>query len=133
MSTDRLRLQSLLAFDAATCTAMGLLLLTAADMIAALTRLPAPLLFWAGAVLLPIAAFMAVFSRAKPVPRWAARLVIAGNAAWVLASVALPAIGLARPTRSAGPGRSISPAWPRPPGSACRSSTRRCSTPRRWR
>jgi len=31
------------------------------------------------------------------VPRWAARLVIAGNAAWVLASVALPAIGLARP------------------------------------
>jgi len=97
MSTDRLRLQPLLAFDAATCTAMGALLLGAADKIAALTRLPAPLLFWAGAVLLPIAAFMAVLSRARSVPRWAARLVVEGNAAWALASIALPAFGLIQP------------------------------------
>lgn len=97
MPTDRIRLQSLLSFDAATCAAMGALLLAAADPVAALTRLPAPLLFWAGAALLPVAAFMAVCSRAAPVPRWAARLAVAGNAAWVLASIALPAFGLVRP------------------------------------
>lgn len=97
MSTKRIRLQPLLAFDAATCAAMGALLLVAADPIAALTHIPAPLLFWAGAVLLPIAAFMAVFSRAMPVPRWAATLVVAGNVAWVLTSIALPAFGLVQP------------------------------------
>lgn len=97
MSNTRYRLQSLLAIDAVTCAAIGVLLLAAAAPIAALTRLPAPLLAGAGAALLPIAAFMAVTSRARAVPRWAARLVVLGNWAWVLASVALPATGLVRP------------------------------------
>lgn len=97
MSNTRYRLQSLLAIDAVTCAAMGVLLLAASGPIAALTRLPAPLLIGAGTALLPIAAFMAITSRATAVPRWAARLVVLGNWAWVLASMALPATGLVQP------------------------------------
>jgi hypothetical protein len=97
MSTYRLRLQSLLVIDAATCAAMGTLLLVASGPVAALTHLPATFLFGAGAVLLPIAAFVAIVSRTRPVPRWAAKLVVQGNLAWVLASIALPVLGLVRP------------------------------------
>ena len=97
MSTARIRLQSLLALDSATCAAMGVLLLAASDTIAALTQLPASLLFWAGAVLLPIAAFFGGLSRVQQVPRWAIMVVVAVNVAWVLASIALPALGLVQP------------------------------------
>jgi hypothetical protein len=97
MSTYRLRLQPLLVIDAATCAAMGMLLLVASGPVAALTHLPATFLFGAGAVLLPIAAFVAIVSRTTPVPHWAAKLVVQGNLAWVLASIALPVLGLVRP------------------------------------
>ena len=68
MSTDRLRLQPLLIIDAATCAAMAALLLAASGPVAALTQLPAALLVGAGAVLVPIAVFMAIVSRDTPVP-----------------------------------------------------------------
>lgn len=97
MSTARIRLQPLLAFDAATCAAMGALLLAASGTIAALTHLPASLLFWAGAVLLPIAVFIGGLSRVRPPPRWAVMVVIVGNIAWGLASIALPTLGLVQP------------------------------------
>ncbi|MGB3288002.1 MAG: hypothetical protein WBA83_01875 [Burkholderiaceae bacterium] len=97
MSTAHIRLQSLLAFDAATCIAMGALLLAASDTIAVLTHLPASLLFWAGAALLPIAAVIGGLSRIRQTPRWAVMVVIAGNAAWGLASIALPVLGLVQP------------------------------------
>lgn len=96
MSTVRIRLQPLLAFDAATCVAMGALLLATSETIAALTHLPASLLFWAGAVLLPIAVFIGGLSRVQP-PRWAVMVVIIGNIAWGLASIALPTLGLVQP------------------------------------
>ena len=91
------RLQLLLAVDAATCAGMGTLLLAAAAPVASLTALPQPLLSGAGAVLLPIAAFMAWFARARAVPRWAATIIVLGNAGWVLASVALPILGVVTP------------------------------------
>ncbi|WP_322999779.1 hypothetical protein [Castellaniella sp.] len=97
MSTARIRLQPLLAFDAATCMAMGALLLAASETIAALTYLPASLLFWAGAVLLPIAVFIGGLSRVQPPPRWAVMVVIVGNIAWGLASIVLPTLGLVQP------------------------------------
>lgn len=98
--TTRIRpisLGSLLAIDAATCSAMGALLLAFSAPIAGLTAIPAALLFWAGAALLPIAAFMALSARARPVPAWAAALVVAGNGLWVAASLALPLSGAIAP------------------------------------
>jgi hypothetical protein len=93
----RLSLNTLLVLDAATCALMGLALMAGASTVSALTDLPAPLLFWAGALLLPIAAFMAVASRGRPVAGWAAGVVIAGNVLWVAASLLLPASGLVSP------------------------------------
>jgi hypothetical protein len=90
-------LKPLLAFDAATCAAMGALLLLGSAPIAELTQIPTSLLFWAGASLIPIAAFMAISSRTTPVPDWAAALVVLGNLSWVAASIFLPAVGLIAP------------------------------------
>lgn len=90
-------LKLLLALDAATCAAMGVLLLLGSVPIAGLTQIPAGLLFWAGASLIPIAAFMAIGSRMRPVPGWAALLVVVGNLSWVAASIFLPATGLIAP------------------------------------
>jgi hypothetical protein len=90
-------LNGLLAIDAITCAAMGALLMVAAGPVAALTALPASFLFWAGAVLLPIAAFMALSARLRPVPAAAAGLVVLGNIGWVIASLLLPALGFVTP------------------------------------
>lgn len=82
-------LNKILAFDALTCALMGILLLALAGWLSALLALPQDLLFYAGGLLLPIAAFMAVLSRqATP---WAPGvwLVVIGNFAWVAASLAV--------------------------------------------
>lgn len=93
----RLRLSSLLALDAATCAAMGILLLGAARPLAAATDIPAGLLTGAGALLLPIAVFMAILSRMNTVPRWGVNMVLLGNLGWVIASIALPLTGVISP------------------------------------
>lgn len=93
----RLSLRSLLAIDAVTCAAMGVLLTAASSLVGHLTGISEPVLFWAGAALLPIAGFMAVCARLAPVPAWAASIVVLGNCAWVLASLALPVLGLIDP------------------------------------
>jgi hypothetical protein len=90
-------LKSLLALDAATCAAMGAVLLLGSTPVAGVTEIPADLLSWAGAALIPIAAFMAISSRTTPVPAWAAALVVLGNLLWVAASILLPATGLIAP------------------------------------
>lgn len=91
-------LNRLLAIDAATCLAMGAALLLGSRPVAAVTQIPAGLLFWAGASLMPIAAFMAVTSQFSPVPRWASTLVISGNLLWAVTSILLPIAGLIAPT-----------------------------------
>lgn len=90
-------LKSLLALDATTCSAMGAVLLLGSTLIAKMTQIPASFLFWAGASLIPIAAFMAISSRTTPVLGWAATLVVLGNLLWVAASIFLPAAGLIAP------------------------------------
>lgn len=90
-------LKPLLALDAATCAAMGAVLLLGSAPVAGVTEIPADLLFWAGASLIPIAALMAISSRTTPVPVWAATLVVVGNLLWVAASIFLPAAGLIAP------------------------------------
>ena len=73
--------------DAATCIATGVLMFLFAMPLSTLLGLPAALLFYAGASLFPIAAFMAWLALRRDVLRWGAWLVILGNAGWVAGSV----------------------------------------------
>ncbi|WP_264210698.1 hypothetical protein [Leisingera thetidis] len=73
------------------------MLIPGSGPVAQLTQISAPLLFWAGLLLIPVAGFMAACARADHVPVWAAKVVVAGNALWVLASLALPLAGLIAP------------------------------------
>lgn len=98
MTSNKLfSLKSLLMLDAATCAIMGAVLLLKSKPIAALTQVPAALLFLAGTSLMPIAAFMALSARAVPVPAWAVSIVVIGNVMWVAASILLPITGLIAP------------------------------------
>jgi len=90
-------LRRILALDAATCTVMGLLLIFAAGPVSALTQISAPLLFWAGLLLLPIACFMALVARASQAPAWAVTFIVLGNLLWVIASFVLPLSGAITP------------------------------------
>ncbi len=90
-------LRRLLALDAATCAAMGVALMTAAGPVAAAPALPEPLLFLAGAVVMPIAAFMALVALREQVPAVGALLVVAGNALWAAASLGIIVAGLVVP------------------------------------
>jgi hypothetical protein len=81
------RLRRVLAFDAATCLLMGMVLLSAAAPLSALLGLPESLVFWAGAALLPCAGLMAVAAALRPPPPLLVWVVILGNAAWIAASV----------------------------------------------
>lgn len=81
-------LPRVLFFDAATCLAMGLLLVFGAGALAGPLGLPALLLQLAGASLFPVGAFMA-WVAARGAPRPGTFVVIAGNALWVIASLAL--------------------------------------------
>jgi hypothetical protein len=86
-------LRRVLFVDAATCVAMGLLLLLAAGVLASLLSLPSMLLQYAGLSLLPIAAFMAWVATRSGLSRVAVWVIIAGNALWVVGSVVLLLVG----------------------------------------
>ena len=92
MPQDRsfLTLRTVLYLDAATCLAMGAVLVGAATPLAGLTGIPEPLLFYAGLALIPLALAIAAIARwlAGGPTVW---LVIVGNAAWVAGSLALVA------------------------------------------
>lgn len=97
MTNKLVSLKSLLMLDAATCASMGAALLMASGPVAALTQIPAALLFWAGAGLMPIAAFMALSTRAVRVPAWAVSIIVIGNVMWAAVSILLPTAGLIAP------------------------------------
>ncbi len=90
-------LRALLFADAMTCAAMGALLVLGSGLVAGLTHIPAPLLFYAGLSLLPIAAFMALVAMRSSISAPLAWLVIAGNALWVAASLLLLVSGWIAP------------------------------------
>ena len=82
-------LRRILGLDAATCFLMGALLVAATSPLSTVLGLPQDLLFWAGVLLFPCAALMggaAMMRRPLPLLVW---IVILGNAAWVMASVAV--------------------------------------------
>jgi hypothetical protein len=84
--------QALLA-DAVATGATGLLLATSAGSLEPLLALPVPLARWAGLALLPWAAFVLRLGRSEEPDRSAVVSVIAGNAIWAAASVALAVSG----------------------------------------
>jgi len=86
MMTRQQLLRPVLLFDAATCLAMGGLLLAAAGPVAGLTDLPEPLLRAAGMLLLPFALF--VWWAARQGGSWPVQLVAGLNLVWVAASFA---------------------------------------------
>jgi hypothetical protein len=92
-----LAFQFILKIDAATCLLMGMLLMLAPGLIAGMTAISEPFLFWAGVILLPVAGFMASLSLAKHVPVWATLVVVGGNLFWAIASFLLPALGVVTP------------------------------------
>lgn len=93
-----LSLRHALLLDAAASGGMGLLLAAAAAPLAHPLGLPAALLREAGLLLVPFAAALAwLGSRPRP-GRGATRAVIAVNAAWVVASLAVAAAVLPRAT-----------------------------------
>jgi hypothetical protein len=86
---SRSPLNAVLLFDAATCLLMGVALLALADVVTTVLGLSAGLLRWAGALLLPCAVLMAIAGFKVPVPRALVLVlpIVAGNLAWVVASV----------------------------------------------
>lgn len=90
-------LQTILKLDSATCALMGALLVSASGLVAGVTAIPADLLFWAGLLLLPVAAFMALLTGTVSVPSLGTYLVIGGNVLWIAASLALPVTGVISP------------------------------------
>lgn len=69
--------------------AMGVLLFAASGPLSGLLRLPAAFLFWVGLALLPWMAALVIIARKERMARGAVETVIALNALWVLASIAL--------------------------------------------
>lgn len=82
-------LRRVLWLDAATCLATGALMTIAAAPLATLLHLPQGLLFFAGASLFPVAAFIAFVASRHVIPSAGVWLVIIGNALWTMASLAL--------------------------------------------
>ncbi|QYK42309.1 MAG: hypothetical protein KF887_04065 [Paracoccaceae bacterium] len=93
------RLRRILWIDCAACLGSGVLLLLAAGQLSAITGLPRGLLLAAGLMLLPVAAFMAATAVGRLGAGWPAKVIILGNVAWVVASIAVAlGIGSLTPT-----------------------------------
>jgi hypothetical protein len=91
-------LRRVLLADAFTCIATGLLMLLGAHSLESVLGLPAPFLQKTGLVLLPIAAFIGYVGTRASISRRLVWVVIAGNALWVLDSIALLMSGWVMPT-----------------------------------
>jgi hypothetical protein len=87
MSNSDLFLRRILYIDAATCVATGLLLTIGAGLIGQLTAIPANVCLFAGLSLFPVALFIGFVSTRKMLVPALVWLVVAGNAAWVAASL----------------------------------------------
>ena len=82
-------LRRVLALDSASCAAIGLLLCLGAAPLAGMFGLGERLLFGAGVLLLPLAAFIAWLASRPAPPTALVWLVIVGNLAWTAESFLL--------------------------------------------
>jgi hypothetical protein len=85
--SEALFLKRVFLADAATCAASAVLLLAGAGALSPLLGLPTGLLFWAGAVLVPVAALFAFIGTRQRPPVALAVIGILGNILWVIESV----------------------------------------------
>ena len=83
--------------DAVASGATGLLLIAGAGVLESLLNIPATLSREAGLVLIPYVAFVAIVGTRATIVRGAVWAIIAANAVWALASVALLASGWIAP------------------------------------
>ena len=97
-ATARTLLRTALGLDAAVSGAMGLVLVLAAGPLAALLRIPEPLLRYVGLVLFPYAAWVAYVGTRPAVARGQATAVVAVNAVWAASSILLLVGALVSPT-----------------------------------
>ncbi len=91
-------LRRVLALDSASCAAIGLLLVLGAAPLSGPFGLDERLLFGAGLLLLPLAAFIAWLASRQSPPSPLVWLVIAGNVAWTAESFLLVETEAARIT-----------------------------------
>lgn len=91
-------LRRVLLADAATCVLMGAVLTLDTAALASPLGLPAALLFYAGAALFPIAAFILALLARPAIPAALVWLLIAGNIAWTADSLLLLATPWVHPT-----------------------------------
>jgi hypothetical protein len=91
-------LRRILLVDAAVSGTAGLVMVLAAVPLQAWTGVPAGLLRYAGACLLPFAGLLVALARTAALPRGAVTAVIAANGAWVAASVLVLFTDLLRPS-----------------------------------
>jgi hypothetical protein len=82
-------LRCVLALDSASCALLGLLLFLGAEPLSALLGLGERLLFGAGLLLLPLAAFIAWLASRPAPPAPLVWLLIVGNLAWTAESFLL--------------------------------------------
>lgn len=91
-------LRRALLADAALSGATGVLMAVAAVPLAGVTGLPEALFRWAGLILLPFAALVAVLGTRERPARAAVLAVVVINALWVIDSVLLLVLGWFEPT-----------------------------------
>lgn len=87
-----------LVADAVISGATGLLMIATAGMLDALLGVPATLLRYSGAILLPFAAAVGWLARHDTLPKGAVWAVIAANALWAADSIVLLFTGWIAPT-----------------------------------
>jgi hypothetical protein len=97
--TSSLFLRRILALDALSCVAMGLLMGLGATQLSPLLGLPQPLIRAAGLLLLPLAAFIAWLASRPAPPRGLVWVVILGNIGWTAESFVL--VGQSQPAITA--------------------------------
>ncbi|GAA3250018.1 hypothetical protein GCM10017691_61510 [Pseudonocardia petroleophila] len=86
-TTSDAPLRLALRIDATASGALGVLALAATPLLVDLLGPPAPVLVGVGAFFVVFAAGLLVLAARRRIPRPAARTVVVGNAAWVVASV----------------------------------------------
>lgn len=90
-------LRTILFADAAASGATGLLTIVSASFLSGLLAIPAGLLFEAGLILVPYVALVLWVATRAAIPERVVEIVIALNALWTLASIALLLSGLIAP------------------------------------
>ena len=91
-------LRNALLADAVATTATGVLLAAASTWLEAWLNIPAALLFYAGALLIPFAAFVLYLAAQRHVSRAAVWTVVVCNALWAIDSILLLTTGWIAPS-----------------------------------